>query len=67
MAIPLLIKYGADVNAKADNGHTPLKSLYKNGRSVGAKEQKRTMAQLLVLLSGVRVEDQEVLHWLNER
>ena len=47
LALPLLIKCGADVNAAADNGYTPLMSLF-NRRNGKNKEYKWNMARQLV-------------------
>ena len=46
---PLLVEHGADVNAEAGNGNTPLLSLFSaHCRSSQDMEHKRQMAMILV-------------------
>jgi hypothetical protein len=71
MAIPLLIRFGADVNWAASNGFTPLWSLYKAFNKSG-HEHKRKAAFLLVEECGASLPVQQgdaddVLEWLRER
>ena len=44
----LLVAYGADVNQAADNGNTPLLSLFSSGTRNGDEGWKRVMARALV-------------------
>jgi hypothetical protein len=71
MAIPLLIRSGADVNWAASNGFTPLWSLYKAFQKRG-QEHKRKAAFMLVEECGANLPAQqedtdEVLDWLQAR
>jgi hypothetical protein len=60
---PLLVQYGANVNQEADNGFTPVQSLYKKWTL--DKEHARTMASILVLVHGAQVNDPHIQHWLD--
>jgi len=61
---PLLVHYGASVNIQADNGFTPLESLYEHWTE--AKEHKRAMAFLLVHVLGADVNNNEINDWLSQ-
>lgn len=53
-ALPLLVRYGANVNATANNGFTPLLSLYR-AWSRSKKESKRRAAWILIHECGAAV------------
>lgn len=55
LALPLLVKYGANVNAQAGNGFTPLLSLFNSWSE--SKEHKRITAWILVNVCGATIPD----------
>jgi hypothetical protein len=57
------VQYGANVNQEADNGFTPVQSLYNKWTL--DKEDARTMASILVLVHGAQVNDPHIQHWLD--